>query len=302
MKGYRKVIEMKPKRIYIMSVIVVILFSGRPLYAQAVDVFINNFVFKNFTDAQTAWESILAAEAQQALQNFENIRVFTSENLESQLKQEKMKELLSCDEANCISQIIENFGIADSIFGTITNIGNSEGYQIYITYTRQQEVIRTKTQIVEQEFKITECAQHIKALLSRMLVEQGYAIKEAAPPADSKEHDTVKESPILSVADTKNPVTEKPPLPTTPSSVVTKSKFWPITTIVAGSLLLLGGIGLYSTAKDIDNELESWNTDDSNPYDINTKIGLGRDAAKSSTGMYVLGTLGVAGGITWLYW
>ena len=213
-----------------------------------------------------------------------------------------MKELLSCDEANCISQIIENFGIADSIFGTITNLGNSEGYQIYITYTRQQEVIRTKTQIIEQEFKITECVKHIKTLISQMLSEQGYAIKEIASTIDSKKHDTVKESPILAVTDTKNPVTEIPHLPETTTPVETKSKFWPITTLVVGSLLFLGGIGLYSTAKEIDSEIESWNSNISNPDDVNYKIGLGREAAKSSNGMYILGTLGVAGGITWLYW
>ncbi len=167
---------------------------------ESIPMFIQNFEFKGFEGWPIeTYGEILAAEAQNGLHHFPIFQVSTYTNLKDQLKKEQQKELLSCDEANCTQQIIENFGFSDSVFGRITNLtkqpnpdwdeqkktdflaNQKKSYQIYLTYAHGDTIAHSKTKIVSKEFDVEECADTIRELIVAMFKEKGYSTEKEKP-------------------------------------------------------------------------------------------------------------------------
>ncbi len=132
-----------------------------------INLYIQNFELKGFPEVPQTFGEILAAEAQSALAEFIKIKASTTSNLQDQLKKEEQKELLACNEQSCLQQIIENFGFSDSLFGRVSKIdgiGEKPAYQIYLTYAKNSEVIRSKSKLITNPFDISECTQSIREL------------------------------------------------------------------------------------------------------------------------------------------
>ncbi len=150
----------------------------KPVHAEEKQIFIYNFEFDvNFAGMPVSYGEVLAGEAQKAIQNFKGIKGFTKANLQSQLKKEEEKVLLGCNTDSCTRQIIENFGIASSLFGKINQIFNKdgiEGYQIYLTITEHDDVLTTESIIINEGFDLQSCAEHTKVLVQKMISALGY--------------------------------------------------------------------------------------------------------------------------------
>mgnify|MGYP002641368317 CR=1 FL=1 len=65
----------------------------------------------------------------------------TWENLDEQLKKEQKKEILACTDKSCLNRIVENFGISETVFTTVTYI--SEGrVQVAINHSATGEIVK----------------------------------------------------------------------------------------------------------------------------------------------------------------
>ncbi len=150
-------------------------------FAKNLQLFIYDFEFDpGFAHIEPNYGEILSIETQKILYSFPEIKASTRVNLESQLKKEKEKYLLGCNDNVCVRQIIENFGISDAVFGKINKIGkgkNGSGYQIYITVTNDNTVKRSESIIVNQPFKIQGCVLQLNDLLTSLFQDEGYVYK-----------------------------------------------------------------------------------------------------------------------------
>jgi hypothetical protein len=102
-----------------------------------------------------AMPSVLAAETQTALQTTGRFTPLTLSNLQDQLKKERMKEVMACSDEKCVSRIIENFGVSDSIFGVVRQL-SPKMLHINLTYIRGETVLAATS---------TTCEASINALL-----------------------------------------------------------------------------------------------------------------------------------------
>ena len=86
--------------------------------------------------------------------------VFTLVNLEQQLQKEKRKEILGCSGNSCVNQIIENFGLSESIFIVVTRMGDTQAY-LNLTWmdTASETILGQQTRV---------CAQEITAILDTL--------------------------------------------------------------------------------------------------------------------------------------
>jgi len=77
-------------------------------------------------DTDEREKRLLATTVQEVLVNLAHANGTTKEDLEQLLQQEEHKERLECNTESCIHEIIENFGIAIAVFGTVTRLSPEE--------------------------------------------------------------------------------------------------------------------------------------------------------------------------------
>ncbi len=174
----------KKKKILILLFVIGSLLQYRLVFGEQMTmIYIPPVEFKGFENIDENYSEIIAAEIQNELHKYENIRASTEVNLRDQLKKEKQKELLACDSKSCLQQILENFGISDTIFGRITAITKNitkkikkkkvtekviVGYDIYLTYTQQENVLATQKELIKGDFNVEGCSSHIRRLISQL--------------------------------------------------------------------------------------------------------------------------------------
>jgi hypothetical protein len=97
-------------------------------------IYVNSATFKGFPATffggatQDDMGAVLASKLQSSFIEHGMRDVFTLTNLEQQLKKEKRKEILGCTANACVNRIIENFGLSESVFITVTRMGEGQAY------------------------------------------------------------------------------------------------------------------------------------------------------------------------------
>jgi len=85
-------------------------------------------------DTVSFWGAALAAEICGVLREANYYSPMTLQNLEAQLGMERRKAALACADSSCLNQIVENFGISESLFGTVMWLGKNR-VQLTLVYT-----------------------------------------------------------------------------------------------------------------------------------------------------------------------
>ncbi|MFH1532042.1 MAG: hypothetical protein ABIK09_15055 [Pseudomonadota bacterium] len=129
-------------------------------------IYVNNAELKGFPEGafdntpRGDLAEVFASGVQSAFFEAGVREVFTLVNLEQQLQKEKRKEILGCSGNSCVNQIIENFGLSESIFIVVTRMGDT---QAYLNLTWMDTASET---ILGQQTKV--CAQEITAILDAL--------------------------------------------------------------------------------------------------------------------------------------
>ena len=151
--------------------ILMVSLAGSSLAAEDPDIFIYPFEFEGFSSAERktfnkSLGKVLASELQDKLFKIGGTTPSTLTNMQSQLKKEKEKEILQCDDTKCLQKIVENFGISDTVFGKVTKIGGK--LQVYISLVRDDKVVNSKT---------GRCKKNIDALIDKVKEMTGVMFK-----------------------------------------------------------------------------------------------------------------------------
>lgn len=142
--------------------------TGVPLDLGCIDsrIYVNNAELKGFPTGsfdgtpRGDLAEVFASGVQSSFFGAGVREVFTLVNLEQQLQKEKRKEILGCSGNSCVNQIIENFGLSESIFIVVTRMGDT---QAYLNLTWMDTGSET---ILGQQTKV--CAQEITAILETL--------------------------------------------------------------------------------------------------------------------------------------
>ncbi len=139
-----------------------------PMDLRCIDsrIYVNNAELKGFPagafdDTPSAdLAEVFASGVQSAFFEAGVREVFTLVNLEQQLQKEKRKEILGCSGNSCVNQIIENFGLSESIFIVVTRMGDTQAY-LNLTWmdTASETILGQQTRV---------CAQEITAILDAL--------------------------------------------------------------------------------------------------------------------------------------
>ena len=103
----------------------------QPLFVDAVRL---KGVPASMNDTVSLWGEALAAEISGVLREAQSHSPMTLQNLEAQLGMERQKAALACADSSCLNRIVENFGISESLFGTVMWLGKDR-VQLTLVYT-----------------------------------------------------------------------------------------------------------------------------------------------------------------------
>ena len=151
------------------------------------------------------WGSALAAEVSGVLRDLATHTPLTLQNLESQLGKEERKASMACSDASCISRIVENFGISESVFGVVTWLG-SKKVQVTLVHTAGDEKLGEATPMYATP-EYDAVAQSLRAMAGELFVARGKAarLKEARIGGEVEEWIPEKKSLVLVTIETTPP-------------------------------------------------------------------------------------------------
>ena len=117
-------------------------------------------------DVEQSGAIVLAQAVQDIVVRVGRAKATTKDDLENLLAREEYKEMVDCGDESCVREIVENYGIAHSLFGMVTRVTDDACIVAVKVFDRSTPVWANS---VESDCRVLVLRKTVQEMVSGML-------------------------------------------------------------------------------------------------------------------------------------